>query len=74
MITNIQKVITKTGQPMVFAKVEDFDSEIEILVFNSALTKTSDIWKENNIIIGEGRVSWKDDQPKFICEDAAILA
>ncbi len=74
VITKIQKILTKAGQPMVFAKVEDFDSEIEILVFNSALTKTTDIWKENNIIIGEGRVSWKDDQPKFICEDAAILA
>ncbi len=74
VITKIQKIITKAGQPMIFAKVEDFDSEIEILVFNSALTKTNDIWKENNIIIGEGRVSWKDDQPKFICEDAAILA
>ncbi|MCR4275262.1 MAG: DNA polymerase III subunit alpha [Candidatus Wolfebacteria bacterium] len=73
VITKIQKILTKTGQPMIFAKVEDFDSEIEVLVFNSALTKTSDIWKENNIIIGEGRVSWKDDQPKFICEDAAIL-
>jgi len=73
VITKIQKILTKAGQPMVFAKVEDSDSEIEILVFNSALTKTSDIWKENNIIIGEGRVSWKDDQPKFICEDAAIL-
>ena len=73
VITKIQKILTKAGQPMIFAKVEDFDSEIEVLVFNSALTKTSDVWKENNIIIGEGRVSWKDDEPKFICEDAAIL-
>jgi len=73
VITKIQKILTKAGQPMIFAKVEDFDSEIEVLVFNSALTKTLDVWRENNIIISEGRVSWKDDQPKFICEDAALL-
>lgn len=73
-INKIQKIITKSGKPMVFATIEDFSPKpIEVLVFNSTLETTKDVWLENNVVILSGHVSWKDNEPKIICERAKKL-
>jgi DNA polymerase-3 subunit alpha len=72
LISKVQKIITKNGQPMMFITMEDLSPKpIEVLVFNSTLQATQNIWNENNIIVLEGHLSWKDnDEPKIICERA----
>lgn len=73
-INSIKKIITKSGKPMVFATIEDFSPKpIEVLVFNSTLETTKDVWLENNVVILSGHVSWKDNEPKIICERAKKL-
>jgi DNA polymerase-3 subunit alpha len=74
IISKINKIFTKNGQPMLFATIEDSSQKsIEIVVFNSVLEKTISIWKENNVIIVQGRVSNKDGQVKMICDNAKQL-
>lgn len=72
LVSKVQKIITKNGQPMMFVTLEDLSPKpIEVLVFNSTLQATQNIWSENNIIVLEGHLSWKDnDEPKIICERA----
>jgi len=74
LVSRIQKILTKTGQPMLFAKIEDFSEKpMEVVVFNSVLNKTGSCWQENNIVIIDGKMSWRDGEPKIICEDARKL-
>ncbi|MEK9195483.1 MAG: DNA polymerase III subunit alpha, partial [Patescibacteria group bacterium] len=73
VITGIQKINTKSGEAMLFVKLEDTTAKTEVLVFPKVLTQFPDIWKEENIIFVKGRVSDKDGIPKILCEKAAVL-
>ncbi len=74
LLSKIQRVITKTGKPMIFAKVEDLSPQsIEVIVFNNTLNKTVPVWQENNIVLIQGKISWRDGDPKVICDQAKIL-
>ena len=73
IITKIQKITTKRGQPMIFAKVEDLNHSLEVLVFSDMLQKQQDIWVENNIVLVGGKITWRDNEAKIICEDVKKL-
>jgi DNA polymerase-3 subunit alpha len=70
LIIKIQQIHTKTGDPMLFAKIEDLSDTIEVLVFKDTLAKTVNIWAENNIIQISGRVSKRNGETKFIVNEA----
>jgi DNA polymerase III subunit alpha len=74
LVSKIHKIFTKTGQPMLFATIEDLAQHpLEIVVFNSILTKTMPAWIENAVVIVDGRMSSRDGQVKMICENAKRL-
>ncbi len=74
IVSNVKKILTKAGQPMLFAKIEDAAQKpIEVVVFNSVLNKTIQCWEENNVVIVDGRVSMRDGEAKLICEAAKKL-
>ncbi|MEK7549078.1 MAG: OB-fold nucleic acid binding domain-containing protein, partial [Patescibacteria group bacterium] len=73
VITKIQKIVTKNGQPMIFMRVEDLNDAMEVIVFTDMLSKNPALWQENKVLIIEGRLSWKDDDPKLICQSAIEL-
>jgi len=68
MITKTQKILTKTGRPMVFSWLEDMSSKIEVVVFPNVLEKYPDAWGENQIVILQGKVNERDGTPKFLCD------
>lgn len=74
LVSKIQRILTKNGQPMLFATIEDFSPQpIEVVVFNDVLSKTTPVWQENNVVIVQGRMSWRNNEPKIICEKAVNL-
>ena len=74
LVTKLKKILTKKGDPMVFATIEDSAmQQLEILVFNSVLVKTASVWEENNVVLVAGRMSWRDGEPKMICDEARKL-
>ncbi len=74
LVSKIHKILTKSGQPMMFATLEDFSLKpIEVIVFNSTLEKTAPIWQESKVVIVKGRMSWRNGEPKMICDQAAEL-
>jgi len=73
LIVRIQRFTTKLGQPMLFARIEDLQDTIEVLVFSDVLAKTAEIWQENNIIQLSGKVSRRNGEFKLICNDAKIV-
>ncbi len=68
VISKTQKIVTKKGQPMMFVTLEDTSDNIELLVFSELLKSNPDAWRENNVVLVEGCVSWKNGDTKFICD------
>ena len=74
IVTKIQKIFTKSGQPMIFATLEDFSSKpFEVVVFFILFEKSLSVWVENNVVLVKGRMSWRNGEPKMICEAAKRL-
>lgn len=73
IIANIQKIVTKSGQPMLFIGIEDTTSRIEGLVFPSLLEKNPSIFTEGTAIKVKGRLSDKDGTLKILCDEVKEL-
>ena len=73
IVSKIQRVTTKLGQPMVFAKIEDFNDSLEVMVFSDTLEKTLPMWRENNVVLVSGKMSWRNGEPKLICDSVKEL-
>jgi len=69
LISSIKKIITKTGKPMLFMKLEDLDDKIEVVVFPRIIEKNPEAFQENKIVLVSGRVNNRDGVPKLICDD-----
>ncbi|MCX6813795.1 MAG: DNA polymerase III subunit alpha [Candidatus Azambacteria bacterium] len=70
LISGIQKFVTKNGRLMLFTKLEDWANKIEVVVFPDTLEKNPDIWREDNIVIVQGRVSQRNGALSVICDSA----
>ena len=73
IISGIQKIVTKAGQPMLFIGIEDLTAKIEGLVFPSLLEKNPDIFQDGATIRVKGRISDKDGVLKILCEEVKEL-
>jgi DNA polymerase-3 subunit alpha len=73
VISKIQKIITKTGRPMLFVTLEDEKAKIEVLVFPNTLEKTATVWQEDKPVIITGRLDDKDGNLKLLCEEVREL-
>ena len=69
IISGIKKIITKSGKPMLFVKLEDKTSKIELVVFPSIIEQNPTIFQENKIVMVKGRVDTHDGVPKIICNE-----
>lgn len=74
VITKTQKIVTKTGRPMIFSWIEDLTSKIEVIVFPNVLEKNPDIWKENTIVVARGKINDRDGSLKFLCDEVKPIA
>lgn len=70
LIAQLTRITTKSGDPMLFARIEDLSDNTEILVFKDTLEKTADIWQDGAIVEIRGRVSKKEGDTKIICYEA----
>jgi DNA polymerase-3 subunit alpha len=68
IVSIIQKIITKKGQPMAFVTIEDLSGKMEVLVFPSLLQNSAPMWQEEKVILVSGKVSLRDAEPKVICD------
>ncbi|MBU4332478.1 DNA polymerase III subunit alpha [Patescibacteria group bacterium] len=69
VITNIQKITTRSNEPMLFVKIEDTSGALEILVFPKLLKQTNEIWHEEKIVIIAGKPSDKDGVIKILSDN-----
>ncbi|HOX41014.1 MAG TPA: DNA polymerase III subunit alpha [bacterium] len=69
VITTIQKILTRSNQKMLFAKLEDLQTNAEILVFPKLLeTLPENAIANDKIVAIDGFVSFKDGALKILAE------
>jgi len=73
VIANIKKIITRSGESMIFVKIEDAINSVELLVFPRLYQETTDLWQEGQTVIINGKISEKDRELKILVNQAAIL-
>ncbi|MDA1169382.1 MAG: DNA polymerase III subunit alpha, partial [bacterium] len=66
VISRVKKIITKSGQPMLFVVLEDLSHSMEVLVFPKMLAQNADIWADGSRIIVDGTLSDKDGETKLL--------
>jgi len=70
IISNVKKIITKTGKPMLFVKLEDLTDKTEVVVFPNVLEQNPTAFEENKIVFVAGRVDHRNNTPKIIADQA----
>ena len=73
IVTKVQKIVTKTGKPMLFSWLEDLTSKIEVVVFPGVLEKNPAVWQENSVLIVKGKLNERDGSPKILCDEVKLL-
>ncbi len=68
IIARLKKIITKSNKPMLFVTLEDMTGSCEALVFPTVLEKTVKLWIDGGLVVIEGKISDKDDQPKILVD------
>jgi DNA polymerase-3 subunit alpha len=70
MVSWIRRITTKNDRLMAFAELEDLHGSQEVVIFPDAYEKTRDLWKPDDVLLVRGKVQFRDDDPKVLCESA----
>lgn len=73
VLTQIQRVLTRNGEHMLFVKIEDLTGTIEVLVFPKLLRETTDVWRDEQFVAVKGKLSDKDGMLKLLADEAKIF-
>src|SRR3712207_2354687 len=70
MIAECKRIRTKTGDPMMFATLDDLEGQVEMLVFNSAYAANAEKVDVDKLVLVRGRVDKKEEgEIKLIAQD-----
>ena len=73
VVTAVKKIITKTKKPIAFARIEDLSDTLEVVVFSEILERKPEAWEKQNIIIVQGKLSMRENEPKIIVDEVVKI-
>ncbi len=73
VVTVIKKIITRSGESMLFVKIEDAITTVEVLVFPRLYKESAHLWQEGEAVIIDGKISEKDKEIKVLVNRASRL-
>ena len=68
MIISVKAIITKTGKPMCFTKVEDQSGSIEVVVFSDTYAKNQACFKDGAVVVLTGRLNFRNGEVSLVCD------
>jgi DNA polymerase-3 subunit alpha len=68
IITRVQKILTKKGEQMSFANLEDLDSMIELVIFPNIFNEYKTLVENDQMVLVYGKLSEKDGEIKLLVE------
>ncbi|MCL4541570.1 MAG: DNA polymerase III subunit alpha, partial [Chloroflexi bacterium] len=73
MLTTSRTIATKSGQPMLYATIEDLSGTIEVTVFPRLYENTRQLWEANYILLITGRLDQRNDSYQVVCDSVERL-
>jgi DNA polymerase-3 subunit alpha len=70
VVKYVRQHVTKSGNPMAFAGIEDLYGDMEIVIWPSVWDETRELWQAGRILLLRGRIDASRGEPKLLCEEA----
>jgi DNA polymerase-3 subunit alpha len=70
LVSYVRPHVTKKGDPMAFAQIEDLQGTVEVVVFPRVWEQTKDLWTPERVLVVRGKVSFRGRDPSLIVESA----
>ncbi len=68
LVSSVKRVVTRGGESMAFATIEDQEGQVEVLVFPRTLTLSSHLLDSDGPVLVVGRISRQDEDTKVVSE------
>lgn len=72
VVSNLRQLVTKRGDQMAAAFLEDLDGGVPAVVFPRVFEKIGQIWQDDAILVVNGKVDLRDDQPQLVVSRADV--
>jgi len=72
IINEVRTIITKSGKPMAFVQLEDFNGTIECIFFPKIWEKEETIIHEDTVIGLSGKIDLSRGEPKFLVDEVIL--
>jgi DNA polymerase-3 subunit alpha len=70
LVTYVRHHITRKGDPMAFAEIEDLQGTVELVIFPRVWEQTRELWEPDRILVVRGRVNFRGQDPSILVESA----
>ena len=70
VVNSVREIVTKKGDRMATALLEDLDGRVPVVVFPRVFEKIGQIWKDDAILVVRGKVDLRDDQAQIVVSRA----
>jgi DNA polymerase-3 subunit alpha len=70
LVTYVRPHLTKKGDPMAFAQIEDLQGSLEVVVFPRVWEQTRELWQPERVLILRGKVNFRGREPSLIVDSA----
>lgn len=80
LVTTVREIVTKKGQKMAFVGIEDFEGELEMIIFPGIYSDKTELFVPDTVIKVSGKLNSKDrdgkdtGELKILVDDASILS
>ncbi len=73
IITDLRAITTKSGEPMAFAKLEDYTGTCELVIFPRTFKENPALWQTDQILWVQGKVNERKSQKSILVDSAKPL-
>ncbi|MBV9170370.1 MAG: DNA polymerase III subunit alpha [Chloroflexi bacterium] len=70
IVTGVRRILTKAKTHMAVALLEDLHGSIEAVVFPRVFDRSIELWREDAIVILEGKVDTRSERPQLVVDKA----
>jgi DNA polymerase-3 subunit alpha len=68
MVTRVHQIMTRKGNQMAFAQLEDLQGTIDVVIFPRTWERTKELWQTDRILIVTGKVDDSRQDISLICD------
>ena len=74
MVASVKSIITKTGKPMCFAKLEDSTGSVEVVVFSDTYAKHQTCFKEGVVLVCVGKLNFRNGETSLLADQVKEIS